>query len=255
MSAIGGGQTVRTFEAEAAFGQGLAVVKGTGDNQAKLPGAANVAALGIAYLAGDPADPKRRHVGVVTQGEVDVVAGGAFAPGDPLRVAGPSGKLVKVGGEAVGEPVKVIARAMETAAGDGDQVAALISQFTLGDQVTAEVFISDGAAAADYGIFFIADAAMELIEAVERHKTAGSDGSAVTLMVAKAASGTALASGTDMLAAGVDLKAAADTNQTATLHATQGNRELAAGDAVGLVETGTLTAVAGVSVRLSFRLL
>ena len=54
-------------------------------------------------------------------------------------------------------------------------------------------------------------------------------------------------------ASGVDLKAAADTNQTATLHATQANRQLAAGDGVALVTTGTLTAVAGVSLRATFR--
>ena len=72
---VGGGQTIRTFQAEAAFGAALAVIKGTGANQVKLPTAANLAALGISGLAGDPADVKPLNVPVITQGEAEATGG------------------------------------------------------------------------------------------------------------------------------------------------------------------------------------
>jgi hypothetical protein len=101
--------------------------------------------------------------------------------------------------------------------------------------------------------FFIAPTAMELVEITERHETAGSDGSAVTTMLKKVASGTAPASGTDMLSAGINMKAIANTNQNGSLHATLANRQLAAGDALALVLTGTPTALVGVSVRVKLK--
>jgi len=109
-----------------------------------------------------------------------------------------------------------------------------------------------GATATDYdGLFFIADAAYQVTAVIERHAVIGSDAGAVTLMVKKVPSGTAKAAGTDVLASGINLKAAADTNQAGTLHGTAGNLNLAIGDALGVVPTGTLTAVDGVTVRVS----
>jgi hypothetical protein len=99
------------------------------------------------------------------------------------------------------------------------------------------------------GVFMIADDAFELVSVKERHSTAGSDGSAVTVMVKKVPSGTASSAGTDMLSAGISLKATADTNQTGSLSATAANTRLAAGDGVAIVLTGTPTAVAGVCVE------
>lgn len=93
----------------------------------------------------------------------------------------------------------------------------------------------------------------ELVSCVERHETAGSDGSAVSLMLAKVPSGTAKSAGTNMLSAGMDMKAVADTNVTASLHATLANIQLAPGDSVAIVPTGVLTALAGVSLELEFR--
>lgn len=117
--------------------------------------------------------------------------------------------------------------------------------------IQATAVIPAGAAATDYdGLFFIANAAYEVTTVYERHQTAGSDAGAVTLMVQKVPSGTAKASGTDILASGINLKATADTNQTGTLHATAANYQLAAGDGLGLVTTGTLTAVDGVTVTV-----
>lgn len=108
-----------------------------------------------------------------------------------------------------------------------------------------------GASATDYdGLFFIADAPYEIVEVIERHAVAGSDTGSVTLMVKKVPSGTAKASGVDVLATGLDLKATANTNQRGTLHSTVANRRLDAGDALGVVPTGTLTGVDGVTVMV-----
>ena len=118
--------------------------------------------------------------------------------------------------------------------------------------VTANV--PAGAAAADLdGLFFIASQAWEVIRVVERHGTAGNDAGAVTLMVKKVPSGTAKAAGTDVLASGINLKATADTNQVGTLSATAANRQLADGDALGLVPTGTLTALDAVTVMVELK--
>jgi len=109
-----------------------------------------------------------------------------------------------------------------------------------------------GAAAGDYdGLFFIADAPYQVTAVVERHAVAGNDAGAVTLMVKKVPSGTAKAAGTDVLASGINLKATADTNQAGTLHGTAANLQLAIGDALGVVPTGTLTTLDGVTVRVS----
>ena len=103
--------------------------------------------------------------------------------------------------------------------------------------------------------FFIADAPCELIAVAERHEVAGSDGSAVTVMVKKVPSATAPASGSDMLSAGVSLKGAANTNLAGALHATIANRQLGEGDALALVLTGTPTSLIGVTVRCRLRYL
>lgn len=117
-------------------------------------------------------------------------------------------------------------------------------------RVYVSQFIAAGAAAADYdGLMFIADRAYEVVQVRERHQTAGSSTTA-SVNVKKVPSGTAKASGTDIIAAVIDLSTTADTNQTPALHATVGNRQLAAGNAIGLVGAGTMTAVDGVTVQV-----
>lgn len=109
--------------------------------------------------------------------------------------------------------------------------------------------------------FFIAPRAYEVIEVTERHETAGSDAGAVTLMLKKVPSGTAPGSGSDILSAGINLKATANTNQTLgakttpnILQTLDGSavpyRRLSDGDALALVTTGTLTALKGVTVSV-----
>lgn len=110
------------------------------------------------------------------------------------------------------------------------------------------------ATAANYGVFFTnnTDQVLEVTDVSERHETAGSDGSAVTLQVAKVPSGTAKGSGTSVLSAGLNLKGTADTNQRGGIVATAA-RLIGPGDSLALVPTGTLTAVAGLCVTVKMR--
>lgn len=110
------------------------------------------------------------------------------------------------------------------------------------------------ATAGNYGVvFYTASRACQVTAVVERHATAGSDGGAVTVMLKKVPSGTAAASGTDTLTAGISLKGTADTNAAGTLHGTTGNLQLAAGDSLAVVLTGTPTAVAGMGLNVQLK--
>jgi hypothetical protein len=119
--------------------------------------------------------------------------------------------------------------------------------------VNVHLKTTEAATAANYGLFFIADAPYELVSVRERHEVLGTDGGAVTLMVKKVPSGTAKASGTDMLSAGLNLKSVINTNQSGALTATVANKRLAAGDALALVPTGVLTAVAGLCLQVELK--
>lgn len=79
-----------------------------------------------------------------------------------------------------------------------------------------------------------------------RVEVAGTDGSAVTGAVKKAASGTAIASGTALHSSTANLKGTAATNQSLTLSTTASDLEIAAGTAIGVDFTGTLTSATGV---------
>lgn len=67
-----------------------------------------------------------------------------------------------------------------------------------------------------------------------------------TLVVKKAPSGTAVASGTALHSNNFTLDGTANTNQAGTLSATAAARDLAAGDALGIDVTGTTTNATGV---------
>lgn len=95
--------------------------------------------------------------------------------------------------------------------------------------------------------FFIAQRDYYLISVTERHEVAGSDAGAVTMMLKKVPSGTAPGSGTDMLSAGFNLKATADTNQEGTLVTTAGGLTIPRGYSLSFLLTGTPTAVQGVT--------
>lgn len=99
--------------------------------------------------------------------------------------------------------------------------------------------------------FFIADRPYYLISITERHETAATNGD--TVMLKKVPSGTAPASGTDMLSTGILLNGTANTNLAGSLSTTAGVRSLAAGDALSMVTTGTLAALKGVTISVVLR--
>ena len=98
--------------------------------------------------------------------------------------------------------------------------------------------------------FFIAQRDYQLISVTERHEVAATDMGAVTMMLNKVPSGTAPASGTAMLTAGLSLKTTANTNQSGSLVTTAGGLLVPRGYALSFVTTGTLTDVQGVTASL-----
>lgn len=93
--------------------------------------------------------------------------------------------------------------------------------------------------------FFVAPRSMAVQFIKARVDTVGSDAGAVTATIRKVPSGTALASGTVLHTGTVNLKGAASANQLLTLSTTASVLMLAAGDALAIDFTGTMTAAAG----------
>lgn len=94
------------------------------------------------------------------------------------------------------------------------------------------------------------DRGYEVIRVIERHETAGTDMSAVTIMLKKVPDATAPASGTDVLTAGISLKGTANTNAVGTISTTLNSKLVKAGEGLTLVTTGTLDALVGVTVSV-----
>lgn len=93
--------------------------------------------------------------------------------------------------------------------------------------------------------FFVASRAYRVKSIRTRVEVAGTDGGAVTAVINKAASGTAITAGTILHTGTIDLKGTAATNQTITLTATVADLEIAAGTCIGIDFTGTLTSATG----------
>lgn len=93
--------------------------------------------------------------------------------------------------------------------------------------------------------FFVASRAYRVKSIRTRVEVAGTDGGAVTAVINKAASGTAITAGTILHTGTIDLKGTAATNQTITLTATTADLEIAAGTCIGIDFTGTLTSATG----------
>lgn len=91
---------------------------------------------------------------------------------------------------------------------------------------------------------FVATRAYKVKAITARVTVAGTDTSAVTAAVKKASSGTAIASGTALHSGTINLKGTANTNQALTV--SDDDAVIAAGQAIGLDFTGTLTAATGV---------
>lgn len=120
---------------------------------------------------------------------------------------------------------------------------------TRGDLMAVPFFQADDAEV----VIFIAPIKMVLEKVVQRHGTAGSDASAVSLQLEKTASGTAAAGGTVLLATALNMKATADTVQTAELVESEATRTLNAGDAISLDYAGTTTGLANITLTMLFR--
>ncbi len=117
--------------------------------------------------------------------------------------------------------------------------------------VTTILAGADAATAANYGVFFIAPFACEVVSVRENHTTAGSDAGAVTLDVEKLTGTQASGAGVAVLGATkINLKGTAETVQAPALTATTANKQLAIGDKLNLLDVGVLTAVAGVAVTV-----
>jgi hypothetical protein len=87
------------------------------------------------------------------------------------------------------------------------------------------------------------------------HATAGSDSGAVTLDLVKCSGTTAVASGTSLLSSTLNCKATANTVQVGSLLSPLSAVTLEVGDRLGIRFTGTVTALAGVSVNVHLRYL
>ena len=79
-----------------------------------------------------------------------------------------------------------------------------------------------------------------------RPTVAGTDGGAVTAVLKKAASATAITAGTALHSSTYNLKGTADTIQALTLSTTASDLDIPAGTAIGIDFTGTLTSATGV---------
>lgn len=94
--------------------------------------------------------------------------------------------------------------------------------------------------------FFVADRSYVVKNVSGRVTVAGTDASAVSAVVNKVPNGTAITSGTNLTSDTMDLKGTANTKQDLTLSTTASDLVLAAGDALAIDFTGTLTAATGV---------
>lgn len=94
--------------------------------------------------------------------------------------------------------------------------------------------------------FFVATKPCRVVGCKATVTVAGTNGSAVTGMIEKVPSGTAIGSGTDILTATFDLKATANTVISPTLSATLTALVLSPNDCLALDVTGTLTDATGV---------
>lgn len=114
------------------------------------------------------------------------------------------------------------------------------------------VFFRYDAATVD-NLIAVMPRAMRVRSIIVRPTTAGTDAGAVTVAVRKVPSGTAIASGTLLHTGTGNIKGTVNVNQTLTL-STAETMNVAAGEAIAVDFTGTMTAaVGGVTVMLNPR--
>lgn len=122
-----GEEIVLTQKAEGgAIEADLAIIQGTVADQVKLPVAAGDRAKGVTALKADAAG---KAIPVIIAGPAVGTASGAITAGSFVKVAGSSGKLTAVGGEAAGTVVEVVGLALTGASADGDRFDVLVAPF------------------------------------------------------------------------------------------------------------------------------
>lgn len=109
-----------------------------------------------------------------------------------------------------------------------------------------EVAETEWVAASVDKTFFVAFRDYRIKAITARVTVAGTDAGAVSAVIAKVPSGTAIGSGTTLHSGTINLKGTADTNQTLTLSTTDSDLDLDDGQALAINFTGTLTAATGV---------
>ena len=106
---------------------------------------------------------------------------------------------------------------------------------------------TSGQTAANYDRFWIAPAKC-VIDSVDASWSVASSSGA--LQVEKVPSGTAQGSGTNLLSSTISTAGSADTTTAGTLSTTAATVELAVGDALALVNAGTLTSLVNLHVTV-----
>lgn len=125
--------------------------------------------------------------------------------------------------------------------------------FRYGKYITHSVYGTTAQTATNYGIILIARHPIEIMRITETHAVAGSDVGAVTLDVKKAGSGVAIASGTTLLSSTFNLKSTANTPVIKEGMDLSSSRVLIEGDRIGLVVSGTLTALSDVHITIYYK--
>lgn len=119
--------------------------------------------------------------------------------------------------------------------------------------ITTRIGGTNAALATNYGVFFMAPYACNVLTAYFTHGVAGSDAGAVTLNIEKLTPGEALNAGDTLLPTAYNLKGAANYTTAGTVTSVLSYKQLAAGDRLALKDTGTLTAVADVCVIIEIQ--
>ena len=112
------------------------------------------------------------------------------------------------------------------------------------------IYGTDAATAGNYGVFWIVPFECTITEIREVHQTAGTDAGAVTLQIGKLIGTEALdAAGEDsLLSTAFNLKSTINTVNTGTLTTILADLRLSRGDRLSMKDSGTLAAVANVTV-------
>lgn len=160
-------------------------------------------------------------------------------------LSGTAGKITETNPAAVASITQVVGRAITTSL---IFVDTQIPHY----EVSTSLVGTAPATTTNYDNFYVPNLPVRLVGVREAHRTAGTDGGAVSIDLEKLTSGTAAGSGTGMLSAVLSLKTTAATPQFGSPSTTAATARLKPGDRVSLLLAGTPTAVAGVAVTAIF---